>query len=256
MAEVASALSYLHMRHVAHRDLKPDNILLDSRDAAKLCDFGVSHTYGNSLGGRDGDSGAFDRNVYGADRAKRLREIGRGKSMAQVAQTEGTYAYWAPEMMNEAATFNAFSCDCWALGVCFYNFRTRRSPFESTTLDGLFDRISRADRDPAPSYLSPTETKLLDGLLEKDPDARLTVGDLLEDPYLSAYALHEERQTQFRNRTPREKLSKRGSLRGGFAGNSPLVRGDGRDESPQLEKAPSETISELATLQSENATPE
>ena len=133
--------------------------------------------------------------------------------------------------------------------------RTRRSPFESTTLDGLFDRISRADRDPAPSYLSPTETKLLDGLLEKDPDARLTVGDLLEDPYLSAYALHEERQTQFRNRTPREKLSKRGSLRGGFAGNSPLVRGDGKEESPQLEKAPSETISELATLQSENATP-
>ena len=69
------------------------------------------------------------------------------------------------------------------------------------------------------------------------------------------YALHEERQTQFRNRTPREKLSKRGSLRGGFAGNSPLVRGDGKEESPQLEKAPSETISELATLQSENATP-
>ncbi len=108
--------------------------------------------------------------------------------------------------------------------------------------------------------MSPTETKLLDGLLEKDPDARLTVGDLLEDPYLSAYALHEERQTQFRNRTPREKLSKRGSLRGGFAGNSPLARGDGK-ESPQaaLEKTPSEsqvsTISELATLQSENATP-
>ena len=65
----------------------------------------------------------------------------------------------------------------------------------------------------------------------------------------------EERQTQFRNRTPREKLSKRGSLRGGFAGNSPLARGDGKEESPQLEKAPSETISELATLQSENATP-
>jgi serine/threonine protein kinase len=138
---------------------------------------------------------------------------------------------------------------------CFYNFRTRRSPFESETLDGLFDRISRADRDPAPEYLSPTEAKLLDGLLEKDPDARLTVGDLLEDPYLSHYALHEERQTQFRNRTPREKLSKRGSLRGGFAGNSPLARGDGKEESPQLEKAPSETISELATLQSENATP-
>ena len=40
-----------------------------------------------------------------------------------------------------------------------------------------------------------------------------------------------------------------------IAGNSPLARGDGKEESPQLEKAPSETISELATLQSENATP-
>ena len=72
----------------------------------------------------------------------------------------------------------------------------------------------------------------------------------------SFYALHEERQTQFRNRTPREKLSKRGSLRGGFAGNSPLARGDGVNTPPSLEKAPSEGgISELATLQSENATP-
>ena len=53
----------------------------------------------------------------------------------------------------------------------------------------------------------------------------------------------------------REKLSKRGSLRGGFAGNSPLARGDGVNTPPSLEKAPSETISELATLQSENATP-
>ena len=30
-----------------------------------------------------------------------------------------TPPYWAPEMMNEAATFNAFSCDCWALGLVF-----------------------------------------------------------------------------------------------------------------------------------------
>ena len=45
------------------------------------------------------------------------------------------------------------------------------------------------------------------------------------------------------------------SLRGGFAGNSPLARGDGVNTPPSLEKAPSETISELATLQSENATP-
>ena len=41
----------------------------------------------------------------------------------------------------------------------------------------------------------------------------------------------------------------------GTLGYGAFVRGDGKEESPQLEKAPSETISELATLQSENATP-
>lgn len=248
VAELASALSYLHMRHVAHRDLKPDNILLDKGDAVKLCDFGVSHTYGESLGGRDRDSLDYDRNVSGVDRTKRLKAIGRSGSTAQVKGTEGTYAYWAPEMMNEKGeSFNAFACDCWALGVCFYNFRTRLSPFESETLDGLFDRISRADRDPCD--LSAIETTLLDGLLAADPARRLTVSDLGEDPHLLKYARHEERRTQFRT-TPRDTLSKRGSLRGGFAGNTPR-QNDGLSTPMSTGSA----LSELATLQTENPTP-
>ena len=214
----------------------------------KLCDFGVSHTYGESLGGRDRDSLDYDRNVSGVDRTKRLKAIGRSGSTAQVKGTEGTYAYWAPEMMNEKGeSFNAFACDCWALGVCFYNFRTRLSPFESETLDGLFDRISRADRDPCD--LSAIETTLLDGLLAADPARRLTVSDLGEDPHLLKYARHEERRTQFRT-TPRDTLSKRGSLRGGFAGNTPR-----QNDGLLTPMSTGSALSELATLQTENPTP-
>ena len=36
------AINYLHARNVAYRDIKPENILIDAKGCAKLCDFGFS----------------------------------------------------------------------------------------------------------------------------------------------------------------------------------------------------------------------
>ncbi len=45
IGQVVSALKYMHDRHICHYDVKPDNILLDSRDNAVLIDFGISKNY-------------------------------------------------------------------------------------------------------------------------------------------------------------------------------------------------------------------
>jgi len=42
VAEILDALHYLHQQGIVHRDVKPENILIDSDDVAMLCDFGIA----------------------------------------------------------------------------------------------------------------------------------------------------------------------------------------------------------------------
>ena len=180
LLDVASGLGYLHLHGIAHRDLKPDNVLLGHDGFCKIADFGVAHV--------------FDEQPAGEPQ-KSLRSLERSHSVAQTGETQGTYSFWSPEMVEgEGGKFNAYSCDCWAAGVCFYIFLTGRLPFYAEEVMDLFGAIEAAAPD-IPADLPDGAKRVLAGLMEKDVDKRLTVPQLEADEWLAGVAAARQEET-------------------------------------------------------------
>jgi serine/threonine protein kinase len=97
MEHVISAVEHLHARNIVHRDIKPDNILLDDKDTAKLCDFGMADYHGS-----------------------------------KVFSGRGTMPYMAPEIIQCQGTLVADKAhDVWALGVTLFVLLTGAFPWGS-----------------------------------------------------------------------------------------------------------------------------
>lgn len=102
--QVVDAVHHAHERGVVHRDLKPDNVLVDSRGAAKVLDFGVAHAKDTSL-----------------DLASLATKAG---------DLIGTLAYMAPEQLAGTPDAITVRSDVYALGVMLYQLLSGRLPHE------------------------------------------------------------------------------------------------------------------------------
>jgi len=137
-AEMTSALECLHNHGIIYRDLKPENVLLDSEGHIKLTDFGLSK---DSIVGN------------------------------QLTHTFcGTPEYLAPEVIH--GTPYGKAVDWWSLGTLTYEMLTGLPPFYNENLHIMYERIMKA-RLEFPSYLSYNACHWLAGLLDRNPKSRL-----------------------------------------------------------------------------------
>jgi aurora kinase len=150
VAQMASALQYLHHKNIIHRDIKPENILVGIHGEIKISDFGWSvHAPGNR------------RTTFC-----------------------GTLDYLPPEMINPRNADNVYDkrVDLWSLGVLTYEFLTGEAPFEDTPAM-THRRIARAEMK-IPSYVSREAADLIKKLLVVDPQKRLPLDKVLQHPWV------------------------------------------------------------------------
>ncbi|MEM7306760.1 MAG: serine/threonine-protein kinase [Planctomycetota bacterium] len=151
---VAEAVQHGHQKGVVHRDLKPDNILIDAEGNPKVIDFGIA------LASEAG---------------------GDSERLTQDGQLVGTPAYMSPEQL--AGGDIDTSSDVYGLGVCLYELLLDRLPIDvsGASLAAIAERVGGAPPRRAPELGRDLEAVLLRAL-EKDRERRYpTVAAFADD---------------------------------------------------------------------------
>lgn len=147
LTEVARAVHHGHLRGVVHRDLKPDNVLVDRDGRARVIDFGVA------------------------------RVSDAAQLWTASDELIGTLAYMAPEQVTGRHEHIDLRVDVYALGILLFELLTGRSPWkaDSTSWAALVHQVCEVDA-PAPSQVTPGSSRELDWIvaraLAKAPERR------------------------------------------------------------------------------------
>jgi serine/threonine protein kinase len=141
--DLIRALEYCHSRNVAHRDIKPGNILIDEYDHYKFADFGL---------------------------ATKLAE------RSLISEFGGSLAYMAPEVL-EHRPFDPLPADIWSLGVTFFEMAVGRSPWMCEDTAELKSVIIRG-KFTIPDNVDGRFADALRKMIVVDPTGRATAAQL------------------------------------------------------------------------------
>ncbi|XP_055614147.1 serine/threonine-protein kinase max-2 [Uranotaenia lowii] len=157
--DVLMGVEYLHYQRIIHGDLKPANLLLSDSGSVKVADLGVCNEF-----------------------------LGEDAAMNN-GSTAGTPAFRAPETLHPGQHFyNGKAADIWALGATLYSVVHGNVPFIATSVPGLYEKIKNDPLEfPPTSNISPELRDLIETMLDKDPQLRITLPQIKEHLWVTKF---------------------------------------------------------------------
>lgn len=148
--QVLVALKFLEENGIIHRDVKPDNLLMNTRGVVKMIDFGT---------------------------AAQLQHQQTRRS------TVGTPWYCAPEVIRSEEY--SHPADIWSLGCTLIELLTGKPPYDDLADVACLFKMAEGQIPPLPTHVDADCTDFLKSCLQPNPAARLTANQLLEHPWIS-----------------------------------------------------------------------
>jgi negative regulator of PHO system len=187
MWQLLKGIAFCHDNRVLHRDLKPQNLLINNKGALKLADFGLARAFGIPVN-------TFSNEVV-------------------------TLWYRAPDVLLGSRTYNT-SIDIWSAGCIMAEMYTGRPLFPGTTNEDQLQKIFRLMGTPSerswpgltqfPEYkqnwnvyatqdmrlylpqIDQTGLQLLGSMLQLRPELRISATDALQHPWFAEYIAREQ----------------------------------------------------------------
>ncbi|KAA6358194.1 MAG: putative CAMK family protein kinase, partial [Streblomastix strix] len=142
--QILMGMDVLHSKGIVHRDVKPENILIDKYGNIKIADFGLAQKQAS-------------------------------QSYLHAAGTKNyapSEAYTQNRMMAES--------DVWSIGVIIIEIITGIQPFEGRSQQETINNITSGKYKPLPNYVQGEQRMMLEAMINKDYTKRPTVKELLE----------------------------------------------------------------------------
>ena len=184
-AELLCALEYLHINGYIHKDIKPENIMIDKNGHIKLTDFDLSCKTNVSVN-MNNNAIEYKENTFYDDNVNYITNIC------------GTIEYIPPEII-VGNRYNS-KVDLWMFGILLYELKYKKTPFLDISqmdkynnkdnvgliIDELYDNITKNkitfdDTQPISAELQPISAELRDlimKLLVKNPNSRLNITEI------------------------------------------------------------------------------
>uniref|UniRef100_A0A8C8STV0 BR serine/threonine kinase 1 n=1 Tax=Pelusios castaneus TaxID=367368 RepID=A0A8C8STV0_9SAUR len=146
--QIVSALDFCHSYSICHRDLKPENLLLDEKNNIRIADFGMA-------------------------------SLQVGDSLLETSC--GSPHYACPEVI-KGEKYDGRRADMWSCGVILFALLVGALPFDDDNLRQLLEKVKRGVFH-MPHFIPPDCQSLLRGMIEVEPDKRLSLEQIQKHPW-------------------------------------------------------------------------